>query len=223
MASGYDGRHGYERHSQFKDLTYCLIVDDDFTDATLDTTHRWTLTAMGAGTALILDGVPNGVLRFTSGIVAGQHVHLEKNDIRQVSPLLRPLMCVGIQMPAIVPDEIEIMIGFVDVLDTDHCIFRVDRSVMGDLSIHGEAFSGGGQTRDIDTGLDLDLLYHIWEIYIDETGTPYFYIDGVPVGTGEAADVDPTEFFQPYAEIHTEAGNQKQMDLDFIKVWQMRD
>lgn len=222
MASGYDGVQWVERHSAFKDLEYCRIVDDDFTGLSLDDDHVWSTTIQGAGSIEILDDRANGILRIQSGATAGQHTHLEMNDIRQVSPLLSPIMSFGLQMPAISPDTIEIIIGLVDVLDTDHCIFLVDRSAKGNLSIYGQAYSGGSPTRDVDTGIDLDTDYHILEIYIDETGIPYWYIDGVLLVTGEAADVDTAEFFQPYAEIHTEGNDKKNMDLDFIKVWQRR-
>ena len=67
-------------------------------------------------------------------------------------------------------------------------ILHVDRSAYGDTSVHAQAYSGGGETRNIDTGMVLDLNWCICDIYIATDGTPYWYMDGVLVAEGEAAE-----------------------------------
>ena len=41
--------------------------------------------------------------------------------------------------------------------------------------------------------------------------------------TGDNADIDPTEFFQPYVELTTEEALLKTIEVDFIKGWQRRE
>lgn len=222
MTDGYDGRHGYERHASAKDVDHCRFVDEDFIYEDFDTTHKWTATVVGAGGCGCQSDRGNGVMRMTTGAIGNNSNTIDMNGRTYIDPTLLPLMVFIARMLSVADENMEVHFGMVDVLDTDHCIFTVDRSVYGDLSINAEAYNGGGQTRDVDTGVVMDTTWRIFEIYIDETGLPYWYIDGVPVVTGEAADVDPTEYFQPYARVETENANAKSLELDLIRGWQRR-
>jgi len=223
MASGFDGRAWVERHSAYKDVDYCKFVDEDFLYETHCSTHKWTSVVVGAGACGCQTDRANGIFRMTTGAVGNNSNTFAMGTRRYIDPTLYPLIVFKAKMVSVADEEMEIHIGMVDTLDTDHCIFTVDRSAYGDLSINAEAYSGGGQTRDVDTGVVMDTDWRIFEIYIDATGLPYWYIDGVLVVTGEAADVDPTEFFQPYARIETENANAKILELDLIRGWQRRE
>jgi len=222
MASGFDGLQWVERHSAFNDAEHARFVDEEFRGHSIDTLSTWRLQNTGGrGTAQIKDDDANGVAELVTGNQAADEIILDMNNKRQVDPSLSPVLLV--RAKALDIANMEMRIGLVDILGTDDCYFMVDVSAKGDESIFAEADSGGVGTEDTDTTIDLDLNYHYYGIYIDSTGKPYFYIDGTERVAGSAADVDPTEFFQPYVEIKTEAALLKTLEVDFIKGWQRRE
>lgn len=222
--SGEDGISWVERHSAFNDADHCRFVDEDFTGHSLDTLDLWRVQNTGGrGTSDLKDDDANGVLAMVTGNQAADEMILDMNDKRQVDPSLFPVLLVRAKADAIT--TVEMRIGLVDVLGTDDCYFLVDLSAIGDASIYAEAHSGGGAaTEHTDTGINLDVNYHYYGIYIDDAGKPYWYIDGTLEVTGDNADVDPTEFFQPYVQVEAEAGAAaRTLEVDFIKGWQLRE
>lgn len=222
MTRGYDGIQYVERHGAFQDSDHCRFVDEDFIGHSLDTLSKWKVQNTGGrGSTSLRDDDQNGVLAMVSGNQADDEIILDMNDIRVVDPSLSPVLLV--RAKALVITAMEMRIGLIDVLGTDDCHFLVDVSAKGDESIFAEANAGGAGTEDTDTGIDLDTDYHYYGIYIDSAGLPLYYIDGALVVTGDAADVDPTEFFQPYVQIEAEGANARTLDVDFIKGWQRRE
>lgn len=220
--SGYDQRDIYIRAGPTKDLEFCRFVDEDFQRRDVDSANDWREQIAAGGSATIQDDTAGGVYRLTTGGGATDNVILDRNNIRIVDPSLKPLLCIRAMMVTIANVNIELRLGLVDVFDTDHCVFEVDQSAHGNLSIYAESYNAGGQTETVDTGIDLDAAWHIYEIFVNSDGRPFWYIDGVEENEGDDADVDPTEFFQPYVEIYTEDANAKSLDVDFVKGWQMR-
>jgi hypothetical protein len=221
MPSGFDGVAYVERHGPFQDLEYARFVDEDFIGRTLDL-NKWRTQIAGGGSAAIVDDAASGILRIITGNVGGNDVILDFNNIRQVDPTLRPVYVVYAKMASVAIDTIHLRIGLLDAIGVDHCIFWVDRSTHGSLSIFAQAMNAGAQTRFVDTLVDLDANWHTYALYIDENGKPYWFIDGVLLVTGANADIDPTEFFQPYVELTTEDVNPKTLDVDAVKGWQKR-
>lgn len=220
MPSGLDGIQYVERHSAFQDANHCRYIDEDFIGHDLDTWQKWRLQNTGGrGSHQVKDDDPNGVLQLVTGNQIADAMILDMNNKRQVDPSLYPVFLARVK--TIDFAAMEMRLGLVDVLDTDHCIFKVDVSVTG-VDIYANAYSAGGQTHNVDTTINLDGAYHYYAIYIDAAGKPYWYIDGTLRVTGDNADVDPTEFFQPYLEFDTEAVAAKTVEADFIKGWQRR-
>jgi hypothetical protein len=223
MASGYDGRAFVERHAAFKDTEYCRVVDEDFQGILIDVTHKWRLALVGAGTIVVVDDVANGVASINTTAAGTNGGAIDQNNIRVISPALECVFCARVQVLTVANENLELKIGIVDVDGTDNAYFFIDRSVHGDLSMHAEIDNNGAQTWDEDTTVVLDAAWHTYEIWYNPVDTfTYFYIDGVEVSVSGAADLDETEFFQPYVSFVTEDANDKNCDVDFIKVWQRR-
>ncbi len=221
MATGLDGIQWVERHSAFNDAEHCRYVDDDFRGHSIDTLSTWRATNTGGrGSSTLKNDDVNGVAVLVTGATIADQLTLDMNDVRIVSPTLSPVFLARVK-PLSVAD-IHMRLGLVDVLGTDDCYFLVDLSAKGGAHIFSQAHNNGVLTEDVDTTIDLDVAYHYFGIYIATNGTPYFYIDGTLRRTGQAADVDPAEFFQPYVEIATEAAAAKTLEVDFIKGWQRR-
>lgn len=224
MVSGDDGRAYVERHSAFKDTEYCRVVDDDFQGRVLDVTNRWRITVVGAGTIVVVDGEANGIIRINTTAAGTNGGLIDQNNIRLIDPSLECVFCARARVASIANENMEFSIGIVDVLANDSALFFLDRSVHGDLSIHAEIYNATVQEWDEDTTVLMDANWHTYEIWYNPTDTfCYFYIDGVLVSTSGAADLDATEFFQAHASFYTEDGNDKTLDVDFIKVWQKRE
>lgn len=220
MPTGWDGIEWVERHSAFQDANHCRFVDDDFIGHSLDTLSIWRLQNTGGrGSHQIKDNDANGILQLLTGNQAADLMTLDMADKRQVDPSLSPVIL--FRLKALSAVQIEVRMGLVDVLDTDHCIFEVD--ISGDPNVFAESYSGGGQTVSVDTGVALDVAYHYYGIYINSAGRPFWYIDGVLENEGADANVDPAEFFQPFIEVEAEAGATKTIEIDFIKGWQKRE
>ena len=221
MSSGLDGIKYVERHSAFNDADHCRYIDDDFRGHSIDNLSTWRIqNTMGRGTSDLKDGDFNGVAALVTGGTIADQIILDTNNIRSVSTTLLPVFLTRVK-PLSVAD-IHMRLGLVDVLGTDDCYFLVNISAKGDSSIFSQAHNNGVLTEDVDTTIDLDVAYHYFGIYIAADGTPYFYIDGTLRRTGNPADVDPAEFFQPYVEIATEANVVKTLEVDFVKGWQRR-
>lgn len=200
---------------------YARFVDEEFTGHSLDTLSKWRLQNTGGrGSHQIKDDDENGILELVTGNQINDEMILDVNNKRYVDPSNLPVIIIGALALSIA--DVEVRLGLVDVLDTDHCIFDVDVSATG-VDIYAEAYSGGVQTHTADTGINLDVNPHEYIIEIDAAGRPYWYIDGVLVVTGDNADVDPTEFFQPYSSIRTEAAAIKTLELDYIRGLQRRE
>lgn len=220
MPFGIDGIRYVERHSAFNDAEHCRYIDDDFRGHSIDTLSTWRVQNTGGrGNHAIVDGMANGILRMTTGDQIADRMILDMNNVRQVDPSLQPVLLVRGSPTAIINHKIRI--GLVDVLNTDHCIFLVNFALWGN-SIWAQAYSAGAQTHINNTGIILDGNQHYFGIYIDANGKPYWYIDGVLRVTGDNADLDPTEFFQPYVDYETEDAQFRPIDIDFVKGWQRR-
>ncbi len=221
-ASGYDGKGLYERHSAFKDLDYCRIIDEDFVGIVVDS-NDLNVTIDAGGAASLLDDRACGVYELTTNAGAADGVLLDMNDIRTIDPSLEPLLAVRAKWTT-GNNNVEFKIGFEDVDGTDNAYFIVDQSAIGSLSIYAEIDNNGAQTHYVDTGVDLDTSWHIYEIYHNPSDhKTYFYIDGALVVTSDANDIDETEFFQIYVDIRSEDADAKVLEVDFIKGWQMRE
>lgn len=220
--SGFDQRFAYIRAFATKDLDYCRFVDEDFRGHSLDTNNKWREQYAGAGAGAFRDDMACGVYRMTTGALATNNGILDRNNIRIVDPSLFPLLCFKAKMVTIADTNIEMRMGLVDVLGTDHCIFQVDASVGGaDLDIMINAYKAGVQTHNVDTAYNLTGIWRWYEMYINDAGKPYWWINGTKF-EGDDGDIDVTEFFQPYVEIYTENANAKEWEIDFIKGWQKR-
>ena len=221
MASGYDGMRWVARHGSFNDANHVRFVDDDFIGHDLDTLDKWRLQNTGGrGSHQVKDDDANGILQLLTGNQAADLMTLDMNNKRQVDPSLSPAILFRVK--TLSAADVEIRMGLVDVLDTDHCIFEADISV--DASWFAESYAAGAQTETVDTAIALDAAYHYFGIYINSAGRPFWYIDGVLENEGDDADVDPAEFFQPFLEIEAEAGaDPKTLEVDFIKGWQRRE
>ena len=221
MATGFDGIEWVERQSAFQDAEHCRFVDEDFRGHSLDTLSTWRVQNTGGrGSHSIKDDDANGILAMLTGATIADEFILDMYNKRQVDPSLYPVLLIRAKVLDIT--NVEMQLGLVDVRAVDHCIFKVDVSVTG-LDIYAEAYAAGGQTHTVDTTINLDANYHYYGIYIDAAGKPYWYIDGTLRVTGDNADIDPTEFFQPYVEITTEEALLKTIEVDFIKGWQRRE
>ena len=221
MVSGLDAIQWIERHDAFQDSNHCRFVDEDFIGHDLDTLSMWRLQNTGGrGSHQIKNDDANGILQLITGNQANDLMTLDMNNKRQVDPSLSPVILFRVK--ALSAAQIEVRMGLVDVLDTDHCIFEVD--ISGAPNVFAESYNAGGQTETVDTGVALDTDYHYYGIYINDAGRPFWYIDGVLENEGDDADVDPTEFFQPFIEVEAEAGAAvKTIEIDFIKGWQRRE
>jgi len=216
-----DGIQWVDRHSAFQDADHCRFIDEDFIGHSLDTLDKWRLQNTGGrGSHQLKDDDANGILQLLTGNQANDEMILDMANKRQVDPSLSP--CILFRAKALSSADIEVRLGLVDVLAQDHCLFVYDNSVSGD--IFANAYSGGGQTENFDTGIAILTDYRYYGIYINSAGRPFWEINGVPVAEGDDADVDPTEFFQPYVQVEAEAGaDVKTLEIDFIKGWQRRE
>jgi len=221
MASGIDGLEWVERHSAFQDSEHCRFVDEDFLGHSLDNLSKWRLQNTGGrGSHSLLDDAPHGVLRMTTGGTIADEMILDMNNKRQASAALDPILIIRARPTANVNEKM--WIGLVDVLTTDDCVFKVDFAGVGNASIIANSWKAGAQTAWTDTGIDLDGNFHYYGIWIDVNGKPRWYIDGVLVVTGDNADVDTAEYFQPYVRFATEDAQARPIDVDFLKGWQRR-
>lgn len=221
--SAHDQRFAYLRMDGFKTTSSCRFVDEHFRGISLDTTHSWRVTYLNAGSGAFVDDLACGVYRMLTDSNINDSGILDRNNIRIVDPSLLPWIGFRAKLPDIADVNIEMRLGLVDVFNTDHCVFEVDRSAHGNFSIYTDSYNATVQKENTDTGIDVDANWHDYELYLDAAGKSYWWIDGTLKVTGSDADVDPAEFFQPYAEILTENGDVKTLELDFIKGIQKSD
>ncbi len=168
----------------------------------------------GAGSAVVVDAQPGGIVRITTGAITNNEYFIDWRDIRSllVSKKLTFETRLKLTQTNTMRAIINLRFGGADNLGFDYNT--------PETSWHVQCDSGG--TTDVDTNVLADTDYHIFRIECFPTGEVHFYIDGVETDNSPIVANITAQYLQPWIYLQTKENVAKSMDVDYCVVRQER-
>lgn len=192
-----------------------LFFDDFHGDQIQD---EWNSTGDAGGGANVIDAQTGGICRLDTGIVVDDDWLINWGNIRSLLVSKKVTMEVRARCNQNTYLRVYLSLLF-DGLNT---IYFYCFDNFGGAHNWRIACVNAGAGASVDTGITVDINYHIFRIEAFPTGEVHFYIDEVECTNSPVTTNITAQYLQPSLSLLTRTTAERTMDIDYVYIRQER-